>query len=266
MSQKQYERALNASIAERDRLISLYEREIKKVYKEVYSNTAFNLRSVSESEWQIEKLRMLMDRVDQNTREAYLLLNRTYQSNLNDMFEYTDDISDVLYGRMGLTYPRIVLSPDILDNQRLLLNKLVTDLSTDLTNRVSTTVAFGVQSGKSTLAVAKDINNQFDISFSRAKKISDTEMLRTHSITTYENDKEFVKSNPQLKKVWRSTHKPRARLDHIDIESITMANPIPGNGLFNVNGVMVPYPRHAALPAKDTVNCSCYTQLIEPEK
>ena len=49
MGQKAYVRALEASINERDRLVSLYDREIKKIYKTLAGETIFNIKNVKET-------------------------------------------------------------------------------------------------------------------------------------------------------------------------------------------------------------------------
>lgn len=92
---------------------------------------------------------------------------------------------------------------------------------------------------------------------SRAQTILGTELGRMQEIATHERRKEAQKLMPGMKKEWRKSGKLHSRLNHDLIHGQT----VKVNEKFTVSGtIKMDHPRDPKAPAKETINCGCYTR------
>ena len=92
---------------------------------------------------------------------------------------------------------------------------------------------------------------------SRAKTILGTELGRMQEIAIHERRKEAQKVLPGMEKEWRKSGKLHSRLNHDLIHGQKQKIDEP----FIISGtVKMDYPRDPKAPAKETINCGCYTR------
>lgn len=114
----------------------------------------------------------------------------------------------------------------------------------------------GIQKGETVRDLAKgliQINSEY--SLNRAKRIARTELgnaLNGARKLAVDKIKEEV-PEVELVQVWLSVLGFTTRDAHADLDGMEED----ADGLWNLNGVLVPWPSHFTLPAEDRVNCQC---------
>ncbi len=88
---------------------------------------------------------------------------------------------------------------------------------------------------------------------SRALTVLRTELGRAYSVATQERQSQSAEVLPGLKKQWRRSGKRRSRLNHDAIDGQIREVDEP----FQLGSVTLMFPRAAAGPASETINCGC---------
>ncbi len=141
-------------------------------------------------------------------------------------------------------------------NKAFMLDRL-TDISSSLVSRINAQLG-AVSIGATTRHDA--INNIAKMLTSggkvRAKTILGTELGRMAEIAIDSRRTQAQKLMPGMKKEWRKSGKIHSREDHDlahgQIKKI--------NEPFLIAGIKMDYPRDPKAPAKQTINCGCYTR------
>ncbi len=96
-----------------------------------------------------------------------------------------------------------------------------------------------------------------DVNRVRSKRIARTEIGRALNAGHHVQAVELEGQGLQVIKTWVTVGDADVRDSHQDMD-VPPLNTVEGaDGLFNVSGYMVPYPRHFGLPAGESVNCRC---------
>lgn len=114
----------------------------------------------------------------------------------------------------------------------------------------------GITQGQSIRNMAKSITEKFPSTYSKARAtaVARTEsgnaLNAARSISVEGLKEELGEAGQFVKKSWLSVLGNTTRDAHANLDGV----PEDENGLFNLNGVMVPWPSHTSLPASDRAN------------
>ena len=112
----------------------------------------------------------------------------------------------------------------------------------------------------------KGINQKLEsgsmMSYARAERIAQTEILRGTSYAEYQRALDIAAINEDAVKIWLNAHKPTARLTHLDAENRYKANPIKVEEMYIVDGEEGLFPRAPSFSAKNSVYCHCTSVTI----
>jgi hypothetical protein len=117
----------------------------------------------------------------------------------------------------------------------------------------------GLSKGWSTTRMAREMSASLGGSSygrRRALRIARTEAGNVlNSIRNTSLDRAMAELGPviPIKKVWLSVLSDATRASHANLDGV----PADGEGLWNLDGVKVPYPSHTSLPPQNRVNCMC---------
>ncbi len=117
----------------------------------------------------------------------------------------------------------------------------------------------GLQEGLSIRELARNINRAFPSAYSmrRAVLIARTEsgnaLNSARALAVDHLKEELGEAGTTIRKEWLSVLGNTTRDSHAALDGV----PADENGLWNLDGVRVPWPSHWSLPAKNRVNCQC---------
>jgi hypothetical protein len=116
----------------------------------------------------------------------------------------------------------------------------------------------GLRDGRSIRDMAADIEESLgddDYARSRSYNIARTESGNALNGARREEMDGLANDVPELKMraTWLSVLGPTTREAHADLDGV----PADDDGMWDLNGVIVPWPGHTSLPAKDRCNCQC---------
>jgi hypothetical protein len=142
----------------------------------------------------------------------------------------------------------------------LLLSDVKWEMEKTLRENARYEVAEGLAEGKPYSAVAKAIKERFDVTATRAKTISFTEMHRAHSAGRLEGidraGKAAEKLGLKVVKVWRHNHIGVPRPSHLAADGQMVGT----DEMFNIGGVLMSAPGIGGGP-EDVINCHCSAQV-----
>lgn len=128
---------------------------------------------------------------------------------------------------------------------------------------IQSAVRNGVLEGMSPGKIASAIfEASSDVDRVRSKRIARTEIGRALNAGHHVQAQELEGQGLQVIKTWVTVGDNDVRPSHVDMEGQTTEG---AGGEFNVEGVLVPYPRHFALPPEQSINCRCsfFTDMKE---
>jgi len=118
----------------------------------------------------------------------------------------------------------------------------------------------GIEEGKTLKQIADDIQGDIDSDKVRARRIATTEVSGAYAAGALTEAEEAEAAGVRIAKTWITIGDDKVRPQHEDMDGTVVEG---AAGLFNVDGVEVPYPAHPDLPAASRCNCRC-TMSIEP--
>ncbi len=153
---------------------------------------------------------------------------------------------------------------------------LVGGVSEEVKKRIGLEIA-GIASGAATpldavtrIGSSLSSPNHFTSIAARAQAIMVTELGRANALGTQRSQEQHAEVIPGLRKRWISAHLPRARRNHIEVESKYRiggsTGPILIDDAFEVGGFLAKFPRDASLPARESVHCRCQSITVLPEE
>ena len=89
----------------------------------------------------------------------------------------------------------------------------------------------------------------------RAKTIVNTELSRLYNVAGQMRMTEIGDAVPGMEKEWRMGKRKEHRANHLAVRNTRVAASKP----FTVGGIKMMHPHDPKAPAKETVNCSCFT-------
>lgn len=123
-------------------------------------------------------------------------------------------------------------------------------------NYVKGVIDKGVTEGLSVAQLAKRLRDELGEEYNRARSMN---IARTESAAALNAGHDFAIGQLEheigmvVGKEWASALTDTTRESHADMDMTV----VPAKGLFNLNGVLVPYPAHFLLPPGDRCNCLC---------
>ncbi|WP_128081059.1 MULTISPECIES: hypothetical protein [unclassified Pseudoalteromonas] len=89
----------------------------------------------------------------------------------------------------------------------------------------------------------------------RAKAIVNTELSRLYNTASHMRMNEIGDAVPGMEKEWRLGRRKEHRVSHLAANNTRAA----ANEPFTIGGIKMMHPHDPKAPAKETVNCSCFT-------
>lgn len=124
-----------------------------------------------------------------------------------------------------------------------------------LRDQVRESIAEGLEQVETVDQIAERLRSKFNFASSRAKTIARTEVG-----AAVEEGRSLARRQAGVPlKSWLWSRKEQGRRAHAFEEQRTMADPVPMDGEFTVNGHTCRHPRDTSLPASESVNCGCTT-------
>lgn len=238
-----------------------WKNTIRPVMLQAEKDILETINSIDATQWQIFSLTNILNQVQE-------IINRfdgqfkAQQPNANrELVNLANNYIDRNMDYIGIDIslmPKI--TDDVLKTLIPLADVYISGFTGDMAKIIKAEISTGIISGSSVGDVARKIKEKFassDMSYARAERIAQTEMLRSASLTQQLRAEQVKANNPKLKKSWISMHKPNARQTHIAVETATKETPIPVDEQFYVDGEYAMYPRDPSLSARNTVNCAC---------
>ncbi|MCC6679263.1 MAG: phage portal protein [Phycisphaeraceae bacterium] len=126
-----------------------------------------------------------------------------------------------------------------------------------LRRRLANSLADGLAKGETKTQMLDRIRAEFNMTGSRARTISQDAIGGAVEDARQEGRRQ---ANVPLKS-WVGSRKDTSRPTHMEMERISMANPIANDAEFVLpgTGASTPYPRGPGLGAQDAANCACTT-------
>lgn len=115
---------------------------------------------------------------------------------------------------------------------------------------------------KTVKAINQKLQSGSMMSYARAERIAQTEMLRGTSYAEYSRALDIAEINPDAVKMWLNAHKPDARPSHLDAEARYKSNPIKVNEVYHVGGEEGLFPCAPSFSAKNSAYCHCTSVTI----
>lgn len=124
-------------------------------------------------------------------------------------------------------------------------------------NQIETYLSNGISEGQSIRTMAREIHSKFprEYSISRARNVARTESGNSLNAARKKSVDGLKQEIPELpmKQIWLSVLGFTTRDAHADLDGM----PEDSEGMWNLNGVLIPWPSHFSLPAEDRCNCLC---------
>lgn len=134
---------------------------------------------------------------------------------------------------------------------------------------IQSAVRNGVLEGMSPGRIASAIYEAAgDVDKVRSKRIARTEIGRALNAGHHVQAVELEGQGLQVVKTWVTVGDADVRASHVEMD-VPPLNIVEGaDGLFNVSGYLVPYPRHFGLPPGESINCRCsfFTDVKTPDQ
>lgn len=124
---------------------------------------------------------------------------------------------------------------------------------------------------KKSAALNRKLKSGSMMSFGRAERIANTEMLRSASLAENQRTKEIRSINPDAVKFWVHSGKADAREGHIEAERTYKANPIPTEQPFLVRPNFTKpfeegqFPRDPSFSPGNSVWCGCSMVVVSKD-
>jgi hypothetical protein len=273
---------LNEADREFEKAAGLVEKRLLQIYRKALDNVKAEISKVFEGEdlptiTQARKYNRLIT-IEKNIISEIRTLNgfaiATTKTAINqaliDSYESTKsilkttgiDFTFVPLNKAGIEYiTEDNLWLDALKNRNAeLLTNTKRVFETALRTNAREEVASGLIEGKSYASVAKAIEERFNISATRARTISFTEMHRGHSAGRVAGIKQARGAADELgikvKAIWKHNNIGVARPSHLAMNG----KPSDSNGLFHIDGFTTEGPGLFGEPSED-INCHCNAQI-----
>ena len=152
---------------------------------------------------------------------------------------------------------------------------LITRLSDEMKDKIKTRIQIGALGGKSPFDIMRDVTDILGIKggreivggvASRAEGIVKTELGRVFSSATQAQLEQTAASVDDMRKRWlASGNRLMPRDAHIAEHMQTLAEPIPHDKPFMINGHALMFPRDPSAPAGETIRCGCRHIAVHPD-
>ena len=268
---KQLARSTQAFLKSRNVLANREcKNKIRPLIKDAENDILQRLRSNTISQWEVNNLNNILANI-MNVVER-----------LDNEFSVQQQISNIILGDhaskfigknlRAINSPIQIGSPLLTDETlqaiTILDDFFINNYTNDMRKILTGEISLGIINNKTINEVTQSIQGKFEssmMSYARARRIANTEMLRASSASQNISAQQAFIIDPTLKKAWINSHRPEARITHIQVESQTTANPIPVDQEFNVDGEKAMFPRDPKLSAKNTVDCGCTFVILSPQ-
>ncbi len=127
------------------------------------------------------------------------------------------------------------------------------DISTKIVNTINSELALTAIGAQTPYQAAAKIAGITDSAHKRGTTIVRTELGRIYSMAADERMRSAAEAVPGLKKQWRRSGKPNARIQHDAADGQTRLV----KEKFRIANDQLDYPRDPKAPAKQTINCGC---------
>lgn len=117
----------------------------------------------------------------------------------------------------------------------------------------------GIEEGKTLDQIVKDIEGDVSVDEVRARRIATTESNNAIASGHWIQAKEAEDAGVPVTKTWTTVGDDKVRQSHMDMDGTVVEG---ADGLFDVEGVLVPWPGHVDLPAELRIGCRC-TLIID---
>jgi hypothetical protein len=281
MSNSKAKNLLIKADSEFEKLFSLTEANVLRGYKKALKDIQYEISKALENTGQYPTLTELrkFNRLSKLENEITKIIadmqrpiinsiNQAKKNSLTASYEATTFAIQSAYKDISLSFgilPKESIDFVMTDNLWLdaLKNhhaKLLTDtkltLETALRTNAREDIASGLAQGKSYQQIAKGIREKFNVTATRAKTITFTEMHKGHSTGRNEGIKSAIDSAEKLglksNKVWKHNGVGKPRPKHLALDG----TPADKNGLFHIGSLKAEAPGLFGDPAEDT-NCHC---------
>jgi hypothetical protein len=208
--------------------------------------------------FEASRLRELLDAVDASIvrfREDYGAL---LEQGRTELATLGGEVVQTAVAGLGIDIIVPDLTTDILQSLTNVTAQLVTNISTSLQAGLAREVQLGVLGIKSPFEVIQEIDRLLDAKgakayAARAETITRTEVGRAQSEASQAHLENAARQGVPVRKQWLHSGNRNPRSAHVAASGQIR----PVREPFVINGVRLMYPRDAAAPPGETVNCRC---------
>lgn len=255
----------------RAKMLRLLSQTRKEVWQRVSSVTA--------EQWQITYARSLVAELDVKMDELRRGFETVTAEGVEKMFYATEEgMTQMMRAGLGdklFLAPRV--SPEILSAATSFWQNQYVSMTAAAKTQINSIIQTTVLAGRSPYSAAQLIAPKlttpsvFKTLANRAEAIARTETMHVHSIASQDGISQMAKRNPRVRKIWVSVLDPKRTRPshaaaHFRYQVGGSVGPIKHDEMFVVGGSNMMYPRDAAGPAKEVVQCMCVLISVVVEK
>jgi len=208
------------------------------------------------SEYDAWRLPELQKQIEAALAEVAVAMQAAVVDGLNDSWEAGIALVDEPF--IAANAANLVATFGAIDTRQLeamreFLTYKMTDITTDMTNRINSELGLVMIGAKNPAEVAGTIAAITNSERQRGITVVRTELGRAYSHATQKRMESAQEQIPELKKRWLRSGKFNPRAAHVAAHGQIRAV----NKPFTINGHSLLYPRDPRAPTGETINCGC---------